>query len=322
MTTEIRSLDQAPGPWPAHEISAGDYRATISGVGGGLASLTYRGVPLVVGYGREEIRPYYRGALLAPWPNRVYDARWRHGGHTHELAITEPARGHALHGLLAWAPFTVLEHEGDALTAVAEVPAQDGYPHHVLVQVAYRLDDAGGLDWALTAFAMSDGAPVGLGLHPYLSAGTGRVDDWSAHVPYRCVYQTRGPRLEPDGVVDVAEQPELDLTDGPLLAGRTIDHAYCQPSEEVSVIDVRSAVPDGAPEGVRGVRMVTEAPWLQVHTADRDDDPAANRAGLAVEPMTCAPGALNDLDGGAHPITVLALGESLTVACSISALTH
>ena len=39
-------------------------------------------------------------------------------------------------------------------------------------------------------------------------------------------------------------------------------------------------------------------PWVQIHTADLPHDPAhpAHRAGLAVEPMTCAPDAFNDAD--------------------------
>ena len=37
-------------------------------------------------------------------------------------------------------------------------------------------------------------------------------------------------------------------------------------------------------------------PWVQIHTADAPGGPTdpAHRAGLAVEPMTCAPDAFND----------------------------
>ena len=49
------------------------------------------------------MRPAYRGALLAPWPNRVVDGRYTFDGEEQQLPLTEPERGHALHGLLVWA---------------------------------------------------------------------------------------------------------------------------------------------------------------------------------------------------------------------------
>jgi Aldose 1-epimerase len=110
------------------ELSAGDYRATIASVGASLRELTWQGRHLVVPFDAHEIRPDYRGAVLAPWPNRVVDGKYQFDGLEHQLALTEPERGHALHGLVVWQDFTPINEESSAVTLGATVPAQTGYP--------------------------------------------------------------------------------------------------------------------------------------------------------------------------------------------------
>jgi aldose 1-epimerase len=55
------------------ELSAGGYRATIASVCASLRELPWQGRHLVVPFDADEVRPDYRGAVLAPWPNRVAD---------------------------------------------------------------------------------------------------------------------------------------------------------------------------------------------------------------------------------------------------------
>ena len=84
----------------------------------------------------------------------------------------------------------------------------------------------------------------------------------------------------------------------------------------------RSGLTDAAGTGVE---MVWDAacPWVQVHTADQPGGAAqpGHRAGLAVEPMTCAPdafnAALNDFDAG---LIVLEPGATATASWRIAAL--
>lgn len=361
---QVFAFPGAQRMWPAHHIEAGPYRATISGVGGSLAALTYDGEDLVAPVTVDEIRPQFRGAVLAPWPNRVIDGRWSFAGSDNQLPINEVARGHALHGLVTFAPFTVVEQEESFISLVAEIPAQLGYPHHVLVEVTYRLDADSGLDWAITAHAMSGPTPIGLGMHPYFTVGGARVDEMSVELPYDEVYLTSGERLLPDEVIPVADAlaaglPDLDLSRRVSLAGRHIDHAFTGRRDEVAVIELRrsaaanddaavgdvaaAAADDAAVDGVAivddeaaaagdgsslvGVRVVTEAPWVQLFTADRPDIPDWDRVGLAIEPLTCAPAAFNDLTPDparerAFPADVLEAGSSITLACSVSAITE
>src|SRR5687767_10180858 len=101
MTTTPRSGRQ-------FTIFSDGYEATIASVGASLRALTFQGRDLVVPFDADAVRPAYRGATLAPWPNRVVDGTYSFGGVDHQLALTEPARGHALHGLLAWTDWSVV----------------------------------------------------------------------------------------------------------------------------------------------------------------------------------------------------------------------
>jgi aldose 1-epimerase len=55
--------------------------------------------------------------------------------------------------------------------------------------------------------------------------------------------------------------------------------------------------------------------YVHVYTADAVDDPARARAGIAVEPITCAPDAFNSGAG----LEVIEPGASFTARCGLQA---
>ena len=78
-----------------HSLRAGDYEAIIASVGASLRTLTFDGRDLVVPFDADEVRPSYRGATLAPWPNRVVDGIYTFGGVERQVALTDrPAITH------------------------------------------------------------------------------------------------------------------------------------------------------------------------------------------------------------------------------------
>lgn len=294
-----------------HEITAGAYRAVVTEVGGGLRTLTHDGRDLVVSWPERTPRPLYRGAVLAPWPNRVRDGRYTWAGREEQLALSEPQRGAALHGLLAWTPFEVLDADPAGIVLGARVWPQQGYPHSLSVEVGYRVD-ASGLQWSVSATnAGSEPAPYGTSIHPYLVAGPGRVDDWTFELDAAVVLDVDAERLLPDRTAPATssvEGTDLDLRSPRPLAGVAIDHAYTGVGARVA----RLRAADGS-----GVEMTWEAscPWVQVHTADRPD-PREDRVGLAVEPMTCPP----DAFGTGVDLLTLEAGASFTARWGIAAL--
>lgn len=293
-------------------IAAHGYRAVIASVGASLRVLTYEGRDLVVPFGADEVRPGYRGTTLAPWPNRIVDGRYSFAGVEHQLALTEPARGQALHGLLSWADFRPRVVEADRVVLIAIIQPQDGYPFRVEVESAYAID-ADGLQQTVTARNLGeDAAPWGTGPHPYLVAGAGRVDDWTLALPASEVLTVTPDRLSPVAVEPVTDHPEWDFRSARAIGDVFIDHAFTSLSYEEGIAEVRLTAADGT--GV-AMRWDGACPWVQVHTADTGIE-ATHRIGLAVEPMTCPPDAFNS----GVDLVVLEPGASHAASWRIAAL--
>jgi aldose 1-epimerase len=274
-----------------YRLAAGDYTATIASVGSSLRELTWRGRHLIVPFSPDEVRPVFRGAMLAPWPNRIVNGTYVFNGSQHELALTEPARGHALHGLVTWLHFEPVVQTKSSLSLAATVQPQSGYPFRLEVEVGFDVSELG---LAITLAATNTGpdpAPYGASIHPYLVPGPGRVDDWYLEMPADSVLTVTPDRLIPQEVVSVTElDGRFDFRRRRQIGKTLIDHAFtglqAGPDESFSA---RLTGADGA-----GVEMfwTAECPWVQVHTADRPDT-ETNRIGLALEPMTCPPDAFN-----------------------------
>jgi aldose 1-epimerase len=285
----------------------GGYSAEIASVGASLRALRFDGRDLVVPFAEDEVRPLFRGTVLVPWPNRVVDGRYTFDGAAQQLALTEPDRGHALHGLVAWSDFRVVTRSTAAVTLETEVVAQAGYPHRLRVEVEYRLEDDGLLTRVVTTNTGPTRAPYGTSGHPYLVAGPGRVDDWTLELAADEVLEVDPERLIPQGVAPVAGGP-FDFAEPRAIGDLFIDHAFTG----LRAARARVLAADG-----RGteLRWGADAPWVQVHTADRPE-PEYDRAGLAVEPMTCPPDAFNS----GTDLIVIEPGASSTLAWTIAAV--
>jgi len=286
------SMARIPTSGIQHALRAGDYEAVIASVGATLRSLTFQGRDLVVPFDADDVRPSYRGATLAPWPNRVVDGRYTFGGVERVLALTEPARSHALHGLASWLDFEAIDKGPDHVTLTAVIQPQTAYPWRIVVTTTFALGPDG-LTQSVTARNEStEPAPWGTGPHPYLVAGEGLVDDWTLDLPAAQVLAVTPDRLIPTDLVAVdADEPQrFDFRSARPIGAVEIDHAYSGlVRDDAGLATVRVTVADGT-----GVEMSWDAacPWVQIHTADKPEA-SLSRLGLAVEPMTCAPDAFN-----------------------------
>ena len=304
-------------------IRGGGYEATVASVGASLRTLGYAGRDLVVPFGADELRPTYRGATLAPWPNRVVDGRYELRGSCLQLPLTEPLRSHALHGLACWLDFEVTHSGADRVELATTIEPQAGYPWRIVVETTYAVDDRGLTQVVRATNTSREPAPWGTGPHPYLVAGSGSLDDWTLELPASQVLEVTEPRLIPAGLgaVDARDPERFDFRDARPIGAVQIDHAYTVLARSddglatVRLID----------EGGLGVAIAWDeaCPWVQIHTADLPGGPgqAGHRAGLAVEPMTCAPDAFND---GAYEhdtgLILLEPGASAQASWTISAI--
>jgi aldose 1-epimerase len=310
------SVDRRPISGRRVDLAHGAYTASIASVGASLRFLRHEGRDLVVPFDADEVRPAFRGAMLAPWPNRVVDGRYTFAGVEYQLALTEPSRGHALHGLAAWSDWELVASSTASATFRVVIEAQDGYPFRVQVSATYTLDDDG-LRTEVEAVNLGDtDAPYGTGPHPYLVAGEGRVDDWTLELPASKVLTVTPDRLSPIAVEDFEgdDTRHFDFRTPRTIGDTFIDHAFTDlaTGAHAGQVVVRVTSPGGT-----GVAMHwgDGLPWVQVHTADQPL-PELDRLGLAVEPMTCPPDAFST----GTDLVVLAPNTPHRVSWTIAAL--
>lgn len=270
------------------------YRAEIASVGAALRTLRFHGRDLVRPFGEDELHFNFSGAILAPWPNRVIDANYTWDNESQSLDVSEPARGHALHGLLVWQEFVATQDDAASATLESIIEPRTGYPHRVRVRVRYSLGEDG-LRTQVSAELLTGGdAPFGWGSHSYLVAPApagqaAPVDTWTLKLLAATVQTVTEDRLIPTGLEPV-EREGFDFRDPRAIEDTFIDHAFTdldRDAQGLACVDLT----DAAGTGVR-MSWDSACPWVQIHTADLDD-PRTSRTGLAVEPMTCPPGAFN-----------------------------
>jgi aldose 1-epimerase len=290
-----------------YEIEAGQYRATVTELGAGVRELTFRGQPLIAGYEADELPPAGSGQLLAPWPNRVDGGRYVFGGTGYQLALTEPARANAIHGLTRWTAWTAVRQDADAVLLRSAPHGQQGYPFSVEIEAEYRLEAGTGLQVTVSARNRgSRAAPYGTGSHPYLTVRTPSVDGCALTLPAES-WLPMDDRGIPSGPPEPVEGTEYDFRRPRAIGATRLDHALTGLNRD----DEGRAWAYLAADGGTGPRVGLWAGdgyrWLQVFTGD-PLGPDRRRKAVAIEPMTCPPNAFVT----ANDLLVLEPGEKVT----------
>jgi aldose 1-epimerase len=274
----------APAPsGEQFEIASGEQSATIVEVGAGVREYTVAGRAVLDPYPLDAMCDGAHGAVLIPWPNRLADGRYRFDGVDHQLALSEPARHNAIHGLLRWRSWRAVQRENDRVVMGIRLHPTPGYPFALDVSVTYELGEDG--------LTVSTGAknvgerpcPYGTGQHPYLSPGGGSIDGCTLQLPAATRVLTDSPHQLPSGSEAVAGTV-FDFSCARRIENLQVD----SPFTDLSRDDRGRAVTE---------RWVDESyPVLEVYTGDTLSAPRRRR-GLAVEPMTCWPNAFQNGNG-------------------------
>jgi aldose 1-epimerase len=306
-------------------ISAGEYRATVTELGGGLRDLSYRERPLVTGYQPDELPPAGAGQLLAPWPNRIDGGRYEFGGTGYQLDLSEPARGNAIHGLTRWAnwaqapalaaqavPQGAADQPDDQITLGHLLHGRTGYPFCLQLAVSYQLEASSGLHVTVSAWNVgSRPAPYGTGCHPYLTTGEPLVDG--------CELQVEAAHWLPTDDRGIPSGPPRPVAGTPFdfgvprrIGDTRLDHALTGlRRDEAGLAWAQLAGGDVK----LGLWAGPGYDWLQVFTGDALG-PDQRRRALAVEPMTCPANAFVSGSG----LLTLAPGDSVTHTWGIAVL--
>jgi aldose 1-epimerase len=290
------------------EIRAGNQRVVVVEVGAGLRSYAGGDREVLDGYGAEEMASAGRGQMLIPWPNRLEGGAYEFRGRAHQLPLTEPEAGNAIHGLVRWVAWSLSAREADRVVLAHTLHPQPGYPFQLALSVEYALSDKGLRVTSTATNVGLDACPYGSGAHPYLTVGTETVDTIVLRAPGRTVLHSDGRGLPASSTP--VDGTEYDFRVPRAIGATKLDNAFTdleRDGEGRARVELRH--PER--ETTLSVWLGESYPYLQLFTGD--PLPSVNRRSLAVEPMTCPPNAFRT----GQSVLVLEPGESTTAEWGI-----
>ena len=254
-----------------------------------------------------------RGQLLAPWPNRIEDGRYTFDGVEHQLPLSEVAHHNAIHGLVRWVSWTVVEHRARPGRPGAPAPPAAGLPVPPPPSVEYALTDDG-LSVSTTA---TNRGHVGLPVRhrgtplPEARRRSRRRPGPPIARPGRADHRRPGDpgRIVTTGRRDAVRLPRRRDRIGDLV----LDHAFVGLDHGP---DGRAVVGLSDPATGRAVELWLDRSHDHLMVFTGDTLPADRRRhGIAIEPMTCPPNAFRTgedvirLEPGASVTTTWGLRE-------------
>jgi aldose 1-epimerase len=272
----------------AFELTLGDQRLVVSSIGARLESWSIDGRELLAD-------GEFGGKVLAPWPGRLRDGRYRFDGAEHRTPMTERERRNALHGLTTERRWREIRSSSRRLTLAHDLRPEHGYPFSLALEAEYELAARRVVVTLRATNVGSTPAPFGAGLHPYLKGDV-------LELPARVVLPV-DDRLLPAGDPAPVAGTELDFRRARAIAAQRIDRCFGELDRDGDGI-ARVALDGDA--GRVEVWMDASFAFVQIYT---------NAAGVAIEPMTCAPDAFNSGDG----LVVLSPGNTFTGRCGLEA---
>ena len=286
-----------------YALSAGDYRAVVTGLGAGLRELSRRGTPVLSGYEPDESPPGAAGQLLVPWPNRVDHGRYHFGGADHQLDLSEAGKGNAIHGLTRFTAWVPVRHEPASVVLKHLPHGYAGYPFCLEIDAEYRLTPDTGLHVTISATNRGTrAAPYGFGQHPYLTAGATALDEWELTLP-----ATRWLPVDSAESLRARQRTSRAPMRFPVAAADWRRRSRSRNDEP----GAGKRWPGlGAPPLRRRPALTLgreDCPWLQVFTSDTLPGDRHRKA-VAIEPMSCPPNAFVTGDS----LIVLSPGETVT----------
>ena len=229
--------------------------------------------------------PYFLGATIGPYANRIAKASFGMDGRSYDLDANELGRGNCLHGGsegLHRREFrlSLQEHDSTILRCVAGLEdGVNGFPGNRDYEVIYQLPDP----WTLTIdFRVTTDRDTIISLtnHTYFNLG-GSIDDHEVGINadrYTPVDHNQIPIGE---IADVTAT-SLDLRQSQPLGARTYDHNFVLNRGKQSI---KQAAKLSSPSSGISVSVFASAPALQFYTGDGLGEPFCRRAGLCLEPQ-------------------------------------
>jgi aldose 1-epimerase len=239
-----------------------------------------------------------RNGLLAPFPNRIADGRYRFDGREHDLLPGVPAGERLVyHGFLRELDLRVIDRRETATAAEilfsGAIDAGDfpGYPFALALTVRARLT-ARGIEFTITATNVGEvAAPYAAGWHPYFRLGDAPIDGLELTVPAAHCIVTDDRLLPVAGAAafaPVAAGPMPDFRQPRRLGAAVLDGCYANATPDADGL-IRSRLRD--PASGRQLTIWQRGGLTHVFTGDTlARDP---RCAIAIEPVEAMTDAFN-----------------------------
>ncbi|MEU5346499.1 aldose 1-epimerase [Streptomyces sp. NPDC020766] len=176
-----------------------------------------------------------RAGLLAPFPNRVADGRYRYGGRDHDLLPGRLADRTVYHGFAREAPFRIVAATTTAdsarllLRTTSLRPGRyPGYPFALDLDVEYTI---GRRELGIEIRATNVGettAPYASGWHPYFTLSR-PIDDLVLQIPAHTLIRTDAsliPLRGEEALLPLDRRPDMDFRTPRKLGDAVIDACF------------------------------------------------------------------------------------------------
>ncbi len=242
---------------------------------------------------KEFYIPYYAGAHLFPFPNRIANGSYKHENVTYQLEQNDiPPLTNALHGLVFNKKFIETKRFASTASATIEYVYSNntflkGFPFLFQISIQYTLTKN---ELVVTTTIINTGTttfPFGIGAHPYIATGT-PIDELKIKIPPSSYYDIDASYIPSGSLKKNVAFEQLNT-----LKQKRFDHCF--------KIKERSSIAETI---VFDQKKDLEITIWQDNTKDAYNYvqyyTLENRSGIAVEPMTCPPDAFNSKIGIHH----------------------
>lgn len=246
----------------------------------------------------------YPSAHLFPWANRIRDGKYEFQGTHYQLPINEISLNNAIHGLVAFAKFEVIQEEINLNEAILTIKyvyrgEEKGYPYPFNLEIKHIFSSDDGLlmTYTLKNTGKTD-MPMVLGWHPYFKIDDEKANDWHISIPTKHKYLS-DEQMIPKG------QEAISLKELTAIEDRVLDNVFRVESS------VRSITKLNSPSKKISLNIWQDAQKGQFLYTVVYIPPTRDR--IAIEPMTGNTDAFNSNDG----LLVLESDNSLTLNCGV-----
>ena len=275
----------------------GEYASVLPEFGGNLNQLVLANsqnelIAVIDGYATEadaKANAGYKSSKLAPFPNRLRNGQYTFKRIKHEVAISRPQEGHAIHGLWHSANYEVVKMKSSDEKASVHLiytyrGETTGYPFACEIVLKYRFSAKGLRCTTEITNKGKSAMPFGDGWHPYFKLKTETIDALQLTMP-PVRYMPLDDRKIPTGNT----VSYLDFFQANTINETQLDHGFEVLQSEGKAITTLSHTENETTTNLEIWQECSTGTYnfLQIYTP-------TDRKTIAIEPMTCAADAFNN----------------------------